>query len=91
MGNTNSAASSADASNRPSGLGSPARGRKKQGGKYSQCTYVLYLAKIELFYTLLHVRCRDFFNRIFEFPLSKNVPKRTKKSVREKKNRRTTP
>ena len=51
MGNTNSAASSADASNRPSGLGSPARGRKKQGGKYSQCTYVLYLAKIELFYT----------------------------------------
>jgi hypothetical protein len=44
--------------------------------------------------TFLHARYRDFFYRVFEFPLSKNAQKRTKtKLVRGKKidARRTTP
>jgi hypothetical protein len=50
---------------------------EKKTKKNSQCTYVLYLAKIELFCTYDAV---VFFIAFFEFPLSKNAQKRTKKN-----------
>jgi hypothetical protein len=51
---------------------------EKTPKKNSQCTYVLYLARIELLYTYDDV----VFYRVFEFPLplSRNAQKRTKKN-----------